>query len=458
MPWGRRYEIDIEQVESGGQILSASGGLRANIYNSPRQPIEVLEALRAGDRVEALVRARPPRNFLDPGAFDLHGYLARQKIDLIGSLRSGELSRLVDRPPPTLLQRLARARGNLLARLDALFAGQPDRHAVLRAMLLGDRTFVDSETVTAFQKTAAYHVLVVAGLHVGALAVFFFWLGRKLRLSVGAASLVTFLALAAYVGMAQDRPPILRAALMVALYLCARPFFRRVELLNTIALAALMIPFWKPSLLMDSSFELSFLAAGVIAALALPWMDRTSAPYREGLAHLGDVTRDIVHSPKVIQFRIEMRAGSRWTQALGNRAALGGDPVGHDADAGSGFSPREPCGSVEQYSRRDSHWVDRAARFSHAPRDVRMDALVFPARAHARVSCGVASWHREVGQHMAASFVSHSGAAGLVDRGFLRRAHLRGRCRAHRGGASSHAACASPVRTQYKRRPLCGRF
>jgi competence protein ComEC len=312
MPWGRRYEIDIEQVESGGQILAASGGLRANIYNNPRQPIEISETLRAGDRVEALVRARPPRNFLDPGAFDIHGYLARQKIDLIGSLKSGELLRLVDRPPPTLLQRLARMRGNLLARLDALFAGQPDRQAVLRAMLLGDRSFVDSETVTAFQKTAVYHVLVVAGLHVGALAVFFFWLGRKLRFSVGATSLVTFLALVAYVGMVQDRPPILRAALMVALYLCARPFFRRVELLNTIALAALVILFWKPSLLMDSSFELSFLAAGVIAALALPWMDRTSAPYRAGLEHLGDVTRDIVHSPKVIQFRIEMRAAAHW--------------------------------------------------------------------------------------------------------------------------------------------------
>jgi competence protein ComEC len=322
MPWGRRYEIDIEQVESAGQILPASGGLRANIYNNPRQPIDISETLRAGDRVEALVRARPPRNFLDPGAFDLHGYLARQKIDLIGSLRSGELLRLVDRPPPTLLQRLARARGNLLARLDALFAGQPDRQAVLRAMLLGDRTFVDSKTVTAFQKTAAYHVLVVAGLHVGALAVFFFWLGRKLRFSVGATSLVTFLALTAYVGMVQDRPPILRAALMVALYLCARPFFRRVELLNTIALAALVILFWKPSLLMDSSFELSFLAAGVIAGLALPWMDRTSAPYRAGLAHLGDVTRDIVHSPKVIQFRIEMRAATNWLAArMPNRFA-----------------------------------------------------------------------------------------------------------------------------------------
>jgi hypothetical protein len=46
MPWGRRFEIDIEQVESGGQILPASGGLRANIYNNPRQPIEVPDASR----------------------------------------------------------------------------------------------------------------------------------------------------------------------------------------------------------------------------------------------------------------------------------------------------------------------------------------------------------------------------------------------------------------------------
>ena len=154
------------------------------------------EDLRAGDRVEALLRARPPRNFLDPGAFDLHGYLALQGIDLTGSLRSGELLQLIDRPRPTLLQRLARARGDCYSRLDALFAAQPQRAAVLRAMLLGDRSFVESDTVTAFQKIAAYHVLVVAGLHVGALVVFLFWLCRSLRLSTGVTSLMTLAVLA----------------------------------------------------------------------------------------------------------------------------------------------------------------------------------------------------------------------------------------------------------------------
>jgi competence protein ComEC len=315
LPWGRRYEIALEEVDIAGVTMPVSGGLRANLYNRPGdagRDEDASQKFRAGDRVEALVRARPPRNFLDPGAFDLRGYLARQKIDLIGSLRSGELLRVVDHPAPTILQRFARARGDLLSRLDHLFADQPERVAVLRAMLLGDRSFVDSDAVAAFQKTGAYHLLVLAGLHVGALSVFIYWLGRRLKLPLGAVSLLTILALALYVGVVQDHPPILRAGLMVALYLCTRPLFRRVELLNTIAVAAMVILIWRPSSLMDSSFQLSFLAAGVIAGLALPWLDRSSELYRAGLAHLGDVTRDIVHPPKIIQFRIEMRLAERW--------------------------------------------------------------------------------------------------------------------------------------------------
>jgi competence protein ComEC len=262
--------------------------------------------------VEALLRARQPRNFLDLGAFDLRGYLALQKIDLTGSLRSAELMRLIDRPRPTLLQSMARVRGNLLARLDALFAANPERAAVLRAMLLGDRSFVDSETVTAFQKTSAYHILVVAGLHVGALVAFLFWACRRLRLRIEATSFVALVALAAYLGVVQDRPPILRAALMAGFYLLARPLFRRIDLLNTVALAALALLIWKPSSLGDASFQLSFVAAGVIAGLAVPWMERTSAPYHAALRHLGDATRDGGHAPKLAQFRIEMREAVKW--------------------------------------------------------------------------------------------------------------------------------------------------
>ena len=314
-PWGQRFEIDLEQVEADGDTIPASGGLRVNFYAGTRAA-EPPADLRAGYVVEALAKAKPPRNYMDPGAIDIRGILAREHVDMIGSLRSGELLQVIDRPPPTVAQSLARARGVLLARIDSLFAEHPERGAILRAMLLGDRNFVDTDVVQAFQKTAAYHVLVIAGLHVGALVVFLLWLGKRLRLPGSVTSVVVLVALLGYVGIVQDRPPILRAALMAALFLLARPLFRRVDLLNTIAIAALILLVARPSSLFDSSFQLSFLAAGVIAALALPWMERSSEPYRRGLNHLGDVTRDAAHAPKIAQFRIEMRAAGQW---LGRR-------------------------------------------------------------------------------------------------------------------------------------------
>lgn len=317
-PWGRRLQINLETATIGGLPVPVRGGLRLNFYTEgahANDDLTELDSLRAGDRVEALAKAHLVRNFQDPGAFDIHDFLARQGVDLIGTLRSPELLQLAGQPSPTLPQRVARLRGIFLRRLDTLFVGDPGRAAVLRAMLLGDRSFADSSVVTQFQKTGAYHVLVVAGLHVGALAVFLFWLCRRLRLSIVWTSAVTLAALAAYVCIVQDRPPIFRAALVAALYVCARSLFRRVELLNTVAIAALIILLAKPSFLLDASFELSFLAALVLAALAIPWVDRTSAPYRMGLQHLGDVTRDSAYPPRIVQFRMEMRALGDWFAA-----------------------------------------------------------------------------------------------------------------------------------------------
>jgi competence protein ComEC len=310
-PWGTEYLIELEAVQTSAADRPVLGGLRLTLYGDQPKSGEIAD-LRAGDRVEALVKAQPPRNFNDPGAFDAKDYLASQRVDLTGSLRSAKLLTLIDRPAPGFRQRLARVHGALLSRLDRLFSNQPESATLLRAMLLGDRSFVDTTTVVAFQKTAAYHILVVAGLHTGALVVFLLWLCRRFRMSTVSTIFITLAGLAAYVGVVEDRPPIFRAALMAAIYLLARPLFRRVDLLNTVALAALCLLIWNPAFVADSSFQLSFLAAGVIAALAVPWMERSTAPYLAGLRHLGDVTRDVVHPPKIAQFRIEARAAAKW--------------------------------------------------------------------------------------------------------------------------------------------------
>lgn len=321
LPWGTRYEIALERVESSTGITPVTGGLRLTWYSDNSKSGASLLA-HAGDEVECLARAITVRNFGNPGYFDYRGYLSRQDIQLLGTLRNNELLTIVGgHPSLTLLDRLARARGRLLDSLNELLSSRPDQTALARAMLLGDRSFVDHDQVLAFQETGVYHVLVLAGLHVGALTAFFIWAGRRLHLTLLARTLLTLAALSAYAGIVEDRPPIVRALLMAALYLSARLLFRRLEVLNIAALSALVILIARPSEISDPSFLLSFCAVGTIGALAVPWIAKSSEPYLHGLRNVAEVSRDVSHVPKIIQFRIEMRALTAWLAAHLPRAA-----------------------------------------------------------------------------------------------------------------------------------------
>ena len=311
MPWGIRYDVDLQEVQAAGQWRAVHGGLRATYFFDQRSSGNVAP-IRAGEGLEILARARPVRNFGDPGAFDYRGALQQQGINLTATLRNPALMQALPGPRPNISHYLARLRGHLLDNLETMLSPAGERAAIARAMLLGDRSFLDSQQAESFRETGAFHVLVVAGLHAGVLAAFLFWVGKKLRLAMPARALLTIAALCFYVAIVEDRPPITRAALMAVIYLFARILYRRVPLLNAVSLAAIAIVLFRPSEITQTSFQLSFLAAGIIAAIAEPLLQGTAEPYRRALDHLGDITRDGSHAPKCAEFRIDLRLLSAW--------------------------------------------------------------------------------------------------------------------------------------------------
>jgi competence protein ComEC len=310
LPWGYGYEIELSGVEYEGALLAARGGLRVNYSAQPNEPPP--PDFHAGDHVEILTQARLPQVYRDEGAFDRRAYLQQQGIDLVATLRAPGLLHRVSAASSTVGTELARARRKLRDEIDRLYPGAPNVAGVLRAMLLGDRSFVDRAESTDFQKTGVFHVLVVAGLHVGALAVLLFWAGRRLRLGPMWIAILILGALIAYVAVVEQRPPVLRAALMTAIVVLGGLFFRRLDLLNSAAIAALFLLVAKPQEVKDSSFQLSFLAIGCIAAVGVPWLERTVQPYARALRGWRDVTRDAAHEPKQAQFRLDLRVISRW--------------------------------------------------------------------------------------------------------------------------------------------------
>ncbi len=322
------FDLAVERIESLNHAYVASGTVR--LYHYLRSAEEPPLALRYGERLTVLLRLRPVRGFHNPGSFDREARARREGVPYYGTVKAEELvERLPGRGGSALGAALDRARRALLDRLDRLYPleGPPDpTNALLRAMLLGDRSGLDRQTAQDFQATGTFHALVIAGLHTAALGASLLLMLRLLRLPPAPAALAAITGLALFAALAGLRVPVLRATLMFSLYLLARLLFRERALLNTIAAAALVLLVWHPSDLGDAGFQLSFYSVLLIAALASPLIRATSEPYRRALRDLENKDLDFVESPQLAAFRDRLRVlaetyrfGSlgRWASAVG---------------------------------------------------------------------------------------------------------------------------------------------
>ena len=337
-PGGTVYEIEAEAIEWGGQPAAAgpaSGGVRLSYYERPEEPATQavllpdvhLPDVHPGDRIEVLAKFHPPRLFRNPGGFDYRAHLARQGVFLLGNLRDPALLERKGQGAAGVRSQLSRLRARLLEKLDRFYPEKSDADvvAVLKAMLLGDRDFVEEEIAEDFRRTGTFHALVLSGLQVGALAAFLWLALRRLRVSPVWTTAVILLALILYALLVEDRPPIARAVWFTGVYLVGRLLYRNLDFLNSVSVAALGLLWLRPEWLFDAGFQLSFLAVYSIGAIGLPWVEATTTPRRQALFDLEDVRRDDRLEPRQAQWRIELRMLVGWLE--GKIARLLGRPA-----------------------------------------------------------------------------------------------------------------------------------
>ena len=307
--YGESFDFELSEVRQAERVLASRGGVR--VYYYPRQSDPPSLDLQYGSRVKLAVRGlRRPRNFGNPGAFDYEAYTRRRGINFTAVARASDVTPLTGRGGNRLTGAMFSLRARLLASLDRRFPGDQDegrRGALLKAILLGEDSGLDLDTESAFQASGTYHILVVSGLHVTALAGGLFWLFAFLRVPNLWNSLLTAGAVIGFIPLAGSGTPVIRAALMVLVFLATRLVYRERELMNAIAAAALALLIIHPSDLRDPSFDLSFLAVLVLAGIALPVLQWTISPYRAALRDLDDRGRDRRLEPRQTQFRMDVR-------------------------------------------------------------------------------------------------------------------------------------------------------
>ncbi|MGH9771097.1 MAG: ComEC/Rec2 family competence protein [Candidatus Acidiferrales bacterium] len=320
-PYGLQFDLGVSRVVLAGCARRATGKARLRVSNARAltasgQPVNLQE----GDFIRVRARLRRPLRYGNPGDFDYRHWLESiQDVTWQGAVSGRNSLKLLRSASPSRLSGLfGRMRQRLLASIDQLYppwSVEGRDGAVLKAVLLGDRSSLDSSTIEDFRRSGLYHLLVVAGLHVGLLVLLAGLLLRAMGLREVWCSVLLLLFLGVYSGLVEERASTLRASLMIAAYLTARLFDRQQPALNAVGIAALILLFRRPAWLFDSGFQLSFTAALLIAALAVPILERLTEPYRRSLQHLRDVSWDVSFEPRAAQFRLEIRSLVDWLSA-----------------------------------------------------------------------------------------------------------------------------------------------
>jgi len=330
-PYGGKQEsvdLESEELTLPGRTSNAHVGIRLTIYskeseeaaaetNSGESP---LRAYAYGERLQVAAKLRMPRNYGNPGALDLAGYLASQGIRLTGSAQASRVEVLPGLAGNHIGLLRARARRSILTHIQTLWPGEPG--ALMQAMLIGGRAFFGRDIKTDFQRTGTYHILVVSGINVGILAFAFFWALRKLPFGETSATALTILGSWGYAFVADLGSPIVRATIVLNIYLITRLLFRDRAGLNALGVAALGMLVVNPRTLFEASFQLTFLSVIAVAGIAVPVLRRTVYPLQTGLKNLDSPNYDYSFPTQAAQFRSDLRLiRTQLAEIVGKRVA-----------------------------------------------------------------------------------------------------------------------------------------
>ncbi|MBQ4594866.1 MAG: ComEC/Rec2 family competence protein [Akkermansia sp.] len=145
-------------------------------------------------------------------------------------------------------------------------AGYEDdaRAQVLCALVLGDKTYSDPQTVDVFKYGGCLHIFAVSGLHVGIIAGIVYFVLSRFMLRTRLRTILLLAITALYVFMTGLAVPALRAFLMLALIMLGRELKRPVSMVNIWSAAALLILLTSPWQIHNAGFLLSFVVYAAI--------------------------------------------------------------------------------------------------------------------------------------------------------------------------------------------------
>ena len=261
-----------------------------------RMFLKTKEELPAGTIVWAAGTLERVEGPINPGEFDSRQYYACQHIYYF--LKNAEIEKK-SRTYSGYQQRLLDLKDKLCGILEKA-AGEDA--PVFEAMLLGEKTDLDSELKLRYQMGGMIHILAISGLHISILGMGLFQLLKRIGFGNTGAGIIALGIMLQYGMLTGGSVSAMRAVCMFLLSVGAKIIGRSYDLLTALALSAILLLLDSPAYLYSSSFLLSFGAVAGLGAVSSFLLEITGAKNKWFKSFLSSLSVQIATLPVMLVF------------------------------------------------------------------------------------------------------------------------------------------------------------
>ena len=250
------FTLACDSIFAKDNLFKSKISFLCSVYDDDQKTGELFDKLKVGNKIKLTGALQRPRDERNPGEFDYQKYLEARNISGIVSVYHADSVRVISHEISYFKNAIFEIRKSIDEKITA-FHNKPTA-ALLRGLILADRSMIDSQINDFFINAGVVHVLSVSGLHVGYVVLIFLVVFN--RFNIFTRYTLTVLGLLFYLIITGADSPVFRSTVMAIALLAAPATGREYNSLNSLSLSALVILLINPKEIFNPSFQLSFSA------------------------------------------------------------------------------------------------------------------------------------------------------------------------------------------------------
>ncbi len=250
-----RCQFTLDILESSSETKFIKGKVLVTTYSKIVNPETLV-----GRKVRVTGDIKIPSGKRNPNSFNYRLYLKTEGISAIFEVDGSKNISVIDKKGG-FRGYLFEKKFEFLTMLEEKIG--PEEAGIIRALIFGDKSGIDEESLMKFQNNGVIHILAVSGLHISMIYGFCVLIFGSVRKK--STCIVIFVVLLSYGFLADFTPSVMRAMVMIGTHVFASIRFHRYDMLTATGFSALVLLILNPLDLFSLGFQLSFGATTLLS-------------------------------------------------------------------------------------------------------------------------------------------------------------------------------------------------